>query len=165
MTENLQQPATGIVIICRQPLLYNSSELQCNIDLDSENDKTGFIAKSQTGTISEWLNALPVQRHFAATSFFLVVSGKYISPVYTIYNLLSNTTGCIVYTAGCQTGCTTGLTTGWTNSGCSFNNRLYHVNGVIRSLCATEPNNDKTRSTGTVHTSAKGRRRNDVILL
>jgi len=48
------------------------------------------------------------------------------------------TTGCIVYTASCQTVVQPGLITGWTNSGCSstqlwnrfnkrFDNRLYHL--------------------------------------
>ena len=38
------------------------------------------------------------------------------------------TTGCIVYTAACQTGCTTGLSNRLYNR---FDNRLYRVNGVL----------------------------------
>jgi len=79
----------------------------------------------------------------------------YLSFVYTIQPVVipvvdtGLTTGCIVYTAGCQTGCTTvlndqplfvqpgvkpGCTTGLTRLYNRIDNRLYRVNGVLHNL-------------------------------
>jgi len=59
-----------------------------------------------------------------------------VKPGYTTGLTTGLTTGCIHDTTGCQTGLTTALTTVLT-TGCSvYTNRLYRVNGVLRSYSA-----------------------------
>jgi len=58
----------------------NSSKLRRQIVLDSGNDKSyqTAVAKSPTDTISEWLNVIHVQMHFAATSFHFTAFFRFI---------------------------------------------------------------------------------------
>jgi len=63
----------------------NSSKLRRQIVLDSGNDKSyqTAVAKSPTDTISEWLNVIHVQMHFAATSFHFTAFFRFIHSIIT----------------------------------------------------------------------------------